>query len=115
MYCIPMDRMPSLDNSGENRSEVGKPAIYEGTFSLEKTGDTFIDMRGWGKGIVFVNGINLGRYWGIGPQQTLYLPGCWLRKGENRIAVFEQLNENPHESISTIENPILDQCVSRSL
>lgn len=115
MYCIPMDRMPSLDNSGENRSEVGKPAIFEGTFSLEKTGDTFIDMRGWGKGIVFVNGINLGRYWGIGPQQTLYLPGCWLRKGENRIVVFEQLNENPHESISTIENPILDQCVSRSL
>lgn len=70
------------------RSQIDVDIPAEGTFSLKKTGDTFIDMRGWGKGIVFVNGINLGRYWEIGPQQTLYLPGCWLRKGENRIVVF---------------------------
>ena len=50
-----------------------------GTFTVSKIGDTFLDMRGWAKGIVFVNGINLGRYWQVGPQQTLYLPGAWLQ------------------------------------
>jgi beta-galactosidase len=47
-------------------------------------------MRSWGKGIVFVNGHHLGRYWSVGPQQTLYLPGCWLNAGENEIVIFEQ-------------------------
>ena len=65
-----------------------------------KTGDTFLDMSKWGKGIVFVNGHNLGRYWNIGPQQTLYLPGCWLKKGKNTIAVFEQINDVKQKRIA---------------
>ena len=44
------------------------------------TDDTFIDMKKWGKGIIFINGINIGRYWQVGPQQTLYIPGVWLKK-----------------------------------
>jgi beta-galactosidase len=64
------------------------PAFYRGTFMLSTTADTFLDTRGWGKGTVFVNGHHLGRFWSIGPQQTLYVPGPWLRKGANDIVVF---------------------------
>ncbi|XP_041664936.1 beta-galactosidase-1-like protein 2 [Cheilinus undulatus] len=52
--------------------------------------DTFIKLPGWGKGVVFINGHNLGRYWSIGPQQTLYVPGTWLQRGYNQIIVFEE-------------------------
>lgn len=60
---------------------------YRGTFRLKKTGDTFLNFSTWGKGQVYVNGHPLGRIWQIGPQQTLYMPGCWLKKGENEIIV----------------------------
>jgi len=66
-------------------------------------------MHTWGKGIVFINGHNLGRYWKIGPQQTLYLPGCWLKKGDNIITVFEQQNDNPQHEIVTVKTPVLDE------
>ena len=66
-------------------------------------------MSNWGKGIVFVNGNNLGRYWKVGPQQTLYLPGCWLKKGKNEIQIFEQLNDNIKPEVSGIDHPILEE------
>ena len=83
------------------------PAVYEGTFTLEQTGDTFLDMEPFGKGIVFVNGHNLGRYWHVGPQQTLYVPGPWLKKGDNRIVVFEQLNAAPQQTLRAVRTPEL--------
>ena len=82
--------------------------IYQGTFNINNVGDTFLDMEQWGKGIVFVNGINLGRYWHVGPQQTLYLPGCFLKKGQNEIVIFEQLNDSRKTTLSGIETPKLD-------
>ena len=87
---------------------VASPAVYRGSFDLSETGSTFLDLRGWGKGIVFVNGHNLGRYWYIGPQQTLYCPGCWLKKGHNDIFVFEQLKDGV-QPLAGIATPILDQ------
>ena len=65
--------------------------VYTATFNVKKPGDTFLDMETWGKGLVYVNGHALGRFWEIGPQQTLYLPGCWLKNGENEIVVFDIL------------------------
>lgn len=91
-----------------NDSNTDAPVIYKGTFDVKETESTFVDMRNWGKGIVFVNGHNLGRYWHIGPQQTLYLPGCWLKKGRNTIVVFDQL-QGGKNTLSTIDHPILDQ------
>jgi len=87
---------------------VASPAVYRGSLDLSETGSTFLDLRGWGKGIVFVNGHNLGRYWYIGPQQTLYCPGCWLKKGHNDIFVFEQLKDGV-QPLAGIATPILDQ------
>lgn len=67
----------------------GGRGYYRGHFTLKKTGDTFLDMETWGKGQVYVNGHAIGRFWGIGPQQTLYVPGCWLKKGRNEVVVLD--------------------------
>ena len=66
-----------------------EPSVFLGSFNLSKVGDTFINMENFGKGQVYVNGHALGRFWRIGPQQTLYCPGCWLRKGKNSIMVLD--------------------------
>jgi len=66
-----------------------KAGYYYGTFNVKKVGDTFLNMERWGKGQVYVNGHALGRFWRIGPQQTLYVPGCWLKKGSNEIIVLD--------------------------
>ena len=108
IYKLPMDKMPEITTSA-TPSKVGQPTIYSGIFTVQKTGDLFLDMRGWGKGIVFVNGINLGRYWKVGPQQALYLPGCWLKEGKNEVVVFEQQNDNIQTALKTIDKPILDE------
>ncbi len=62
---------------------------YRGYFDLKKVGDTFLNMESWGKGQVYVNGHAIGRFWSIGPQQTLYVPGCWLKKGRNEVIVLD--------------------------
>jgi len=111
MYKLPMDKAPALGAGTTNTA--GHPALYQGTFDLNKVGDTFLDMKNWGKGIVFVNGINIGRYWKIGPQQTLYLPGCWLKKGTNSIVVLDQLNDIQQTEIATVTVPVLDGPVSK--
>jgi beta-galactosidase len=108
MYRLPMAVQPNLNKFAAD-SSAGLPVLYQAHFSLKETGDTFLDMSGWGKGIVFVNGINLGRYWHIGPQQTLYLPGCYLKKGMNTIVVFEQQNDKKQTFVSGIKTPVLDQ------
>ncbi len=112
MYQFPLDNAPNLKDL-DNSNTKGRPVFYMGNFELEKTGDTFLDMREWGKGIVFVNGHHLGRYWSVGPQQTLYLPGVWLKKGENEIIIFEQQNDVIQTSISSLALPILDELKTR--
>jgi beta-galactosidase len=86
------------------------PAWYKATFELNSVGDTYIDMSTWGKGMVWVNGYNLGRYWKIGPQQTLYMPGCWLKKGINEIIIFD-LETPDAPQTSGVTSPILDKIV----
>jgi len=66
-----------------------EPAFYRGTFVAETPEDTFLKLDGWTKGVAFVNGFNLGRYWERGPQRTLYVPGPLLREGVNELVVFE--------------------------
>jgi hypothetical protein len=102
---------PFSDVSGVKFNNAGHrsgPVIRRGTFSLDDSADKYIDMSDWGKGCVWLNGHNLGRYWYIGPQQTLYAPGPWLRKGRNEIVVFELLNERQDE-LQTRRTPVLDQ------
>ncbi|TRX32024.1 beta-galactosidase [Flavobacterium sp. ZT3R18] len=107
MYALPMDVVPNLTDA-KTTAKVGLPTVYQGTFDLNTTGDTFLDMRDWGKGIIFINGVNIGRYWSVGPQQTLYVPGCWLKEGANEIVIFEQKNDKIQNSVGTLETPILE-------
>ena len=77
-------------NSNINKAtEKSKRGYYRGYFNLKKVGDTFLNFETWGKGQVWVNGHAMGRIWSIGPQQTLYVPGCWLKKGKNEIIVLD--------------------------
>ena len=81
---------PSLVSDGS--SPLSAPGYYRGYFTLKRKkriGDTFLNMEGFGKGQVYVNGHPVGRFWNIGPQQTLYVPGCWLKKGRNEVVVLD--------------------------
>ena len=69
--------------------DIMKPGYHRGYFNINKVGDTFLNLETWGKGQVWVNGHAMGRFWSIGPQQTLYIPGCWLKKGKNEIIVLD--------------------------
>ncbi|MDR3719945.1 MAG: beta-galactosidase [Bryobacteraceae bacterium] len=81
------------------------PAFYRATFDLKPAGDTFLDLSGWGKGYVWVNGHNLGRYWGVGPQQSLFCPGVWLRATGNQIVVLD-LDATAARTIQGRTNPV---------
>jgi len=72
-----------------NSRPVRAPALYRGMFRLAAAGDTFLDMRGWGKGVAWVSGHHLGRYWRIGPQQSLFVPSPWLKEGTNEVIVLD--------------------------
>jgi beta-galactosidase len=84
------------------------PEFWRGEFALEKHGDTFLDFRNWGKGVVWVNGHCLGRFWDIGPTQTAYLPGCWLHAGKNEIVILDLLGPEKPE-IAGLAKPILNE------
>lgn len=86
-YTLPLDNIEKVDFSKEYKE--GLPGFYRFTVDIDETADTFLDFEGWGKGCVFVNGFNIGRFWEIGPQKRLYIPAPLLKKGENEIIVFE--------------------------
>lgn len=92
-YQTAQHAFDKLDETNRCFSPINfsSPSIgyYRGYFDLKKVGDTFLNLEQWGKGQVYVNGHALGRFWRIGPQQTLYLPGCWLKKGRNEIIVMD--------------------------
>ncbi len=86
MFPLPLDDLSGLEFA---REPASGPTFYRTTVTLNAPADTFIDMSGWRKGVVWVNGFNLGRYWEVGPQRTLYLPAPLLRAGKNEIVVLE--------------------------
>lgn len=89
MYSLPMNNLSKLKFSQKAKTNA---VFYRGNFTINETGDTFFDARGWGKGHIFVNGHHLGRYWKIGPQMSLYCPASWLKKGVNEIIVLDTEN-----------------------
>lgn len=89
----------------DGRMPIG---VYKGTFNVRKPGDTFLNMEQFGKGLVYVNGHALGRFWEIGPQQTLYIPGPWLKKGENEIIVFDIIGPKAAKA-EGLKTPIWDK------
>uniref|UniRef100_G3UDU9 Beta-galactosidase n=1 Tax=Loxodonta africana TaxID=9785 RepID=G3UDU9_LOXAF len=86
-------------------NQVSGPAFFLGFLRVDHTPrDTFIKLKGWKKGVIFINGQNLGRYWEIGPQETFYLPGPWLHPGKNEIIVFEEMKAGPDIQFTNISH-----------
>ena len=109
VYNIPVDYAFAKNKTYREEANIkGAPAYYRATFTLDKTGDTFLDMRNWSKGMVWVNGYAIGRYWHIGPQQALYVPGCWLKKGRNEVIVLDMTSPEK-ATLAGLREPILDQ------
>ena len=108
VYSFPTDASFARDKDFAPAAPCDGPAWYRATFRLDKAADTFLDMRTWGKGMVWVNGKAIGRFWKIGPQQTLYIPGCWLKEGENEIIVLDLLGPDD-PVVQGLEKPILDE------
>jgi beta-galactosidase len=110
MYSLPFADTKALKFTAAagSKSQNESPVVRKGSFTLSKVADTYLNMESWGKGLVWVNGHNLGKYWGIGPQQTLYLPAEWLKKGANDVVVLELLKPEQTE-LQGIEKPVLDK------
>lgn len=89
MYQLPLTAEHVQSTSLTATPPASTCNLFKGKFSLKKTGDTYLDLSGYGKGMVYVNGHNLGRFWNIGPQQRLYCPAAWLKVGENEVVVFD--------------------------
>lgn len=87
VYPLPMDNLGNLDFANSNYRE--KSVFYRGFFDIKEPFDTFLKLDNFTKGFVTVNGFNIGRYWEIGPQKTLYIPRSLLKKGQNEFIIFE--------------------------
>ena len=89
IYNLPTDEkfISTLKPAGKLQIKSG--IFFKGIFNIDNQGDTFIDFTNYQKGIIWINGHNLGRYWNIGPQKRLYCPASWLKNGHNEIVVFD--------------------------
>lgn len=104
VYPLPMTDLSGLSFGGD---EVEAPAFYEGTFTVEEPADTFLRTDSFKKGFVVLNGFNLGRYWEVGPQKTLYVPGPLLKKGENTLLLFESDGRKGEAEVEFVNRPEL--------
>jgi beta-galactosidase len=102
MFPLPLDNLWKL--KFRSKPATG-PAFHRASFDLTRVGDTFLDLRGWGKGYVWVNGHNLGRFWGVGPQQSLFCPGVWLKMTANEIIVLD-LDPDVARTLQGRTNPV---------
>ena len=100
-----MDNLQKLSYTNENPEE--KSLFYKGTFTIDEAKDTFLKLESFTKGFVTINGFNIGRYWEIGPQQTLYVPASLLNEGENEIIVFESDGIKGEAEVEFCDTPIL--------
>ena len=106
MFSLPMKDVSNIKYNNKPLAE--DPVLKKASFSLNEVGDTYLDMRKFGKGCVWINGHNLGRYWEVGPQQTIYVPAEWLKKGNNEIVVFEMIKTGVNE-ITSLDKPVLSE------
>ena len=89
-FNLPLDNPPPAVTGTAHRD---KGIFFAGSFHLDKTADTYFDLSSYKKGVIWVNGHNLGRYWYAGPQQRLYCPASWLKKGNNEVMVLDLLQD----------------------
>ncbi|MGL4343708.1 MAG: glycoside hydrolase family 35 protein [Cellulosilyticaceae bacterium] len=107
IYPLPMKDLSQL-NYNSQIVPTDMPAFYRGTFQVDTICDTFLDFSHLTKGFVLINGFNIGRYWNIGPANTLFIPSGLLHTGANDIVIFEQHGTNELD-VTLIDHPVLDR------
>ena len=105
VFTLPFDEtyLNHLKFAGTEAVRPGN--FFKGEFELTTLGDTYLDLSLWGKGVVWVNGHNLGRYWNVGPQKQLYCPAPWLKMGKNELVIFDlhQLKASLVKGVKSME------------
>ena len=105
IYSLPYDR---VDRFKASAAPTTGPTFYRGTFTVTKLGGTFLDLRSWGMGAVWVNGHNLGRFWDRGGLRSLFVPASWLEYGRNEIIALE-LNGAPKAAVISGGTKIVEE------
>jgi beta-galactosidase len=105
VFTMPLADLSSLRFKRGAPARQG-PTFWRGHFRTDAQGSTFIDTRALGKGHVWVNGHHLGRYWRVGPQQSLFLPAPWLRKGDNEIIILDLDGAAEAPSVQGLRDPV---------
>jgi len=108
IYPLPFKDVSGLKFGAASVTLPGIPRFWRGYFSVTDPADTFLALPGWTKGVAWLNGFNLGRYWQRGPQQTLYVPAPLLHAGENELVVLE-LHGQTQSVVQFGDKPILNQ------
>jgi beta-galactosidase len=107
MFSLPFEQVANIPFQTVSKTHEA-PEVKQGYFSIDKPGDAYFDMSKWGKGCVWINGHHLGRYWNIGPQQTIYVPAEWLKKGKNEVIVLELIRTEQNQ-LETVTKPELNK------
>ncbi|MDP4133564.1 MAG: beta-galactosidase [Bacillota bacterium] len=105
---LPMNDISGLSYKPLTDIKDNQPVFLKGTFDANKGVDTFLDMRGWGRGFVVINGFNIGRFWEVGPQYTLYVPGGLLKEKDNTIEVFDVNHKDNIKELNGIKEHIME-------
>ncbi|HVS98077.1 MAG TPA: hypothetical protein VHE54_16390, partial [Puia sp.] len=100
-FNLPLTTPPATATPGP----LDRGIFFKGNFRLDSTADTYFDVAAFKKGIMWVNGHNLGRYWYVGPQRRLYCPASWLKKGENEVVILDLQQRQPASvrGVTTLE------------
>lgn len=106
-YTLPLTDLTGLKfEDFDALSEQSEPSFYRAALTVDEPCDTFLSFEGWTKGVVFINGYNLGRYWNLGPQKTMYVPGPLLKQGDNEIIILE-LHGTSDAAVTFLDQPDL--------
>ncbi|MCA0757694.1 beta-galactosidase [Paenibacillus sp. N4] len=89
IHSLPLEDLSGLTYNNSSIVAANEPTFFRGQFQVDEPADTFLNVEGWKKGVAYINGFNLGRYWEVGPQGTLYIPGPLLKRGSNELVLFE--------------------------
>ena len=106
MCVMPLKEIHSIPIYG--KPDASPLTFHRAVFNVGKVANTYLNPTGWKKGVAFVNGYNLGRYWTVGPQLTLFVPATLLKEGENELVMFEAEGNDGTLSVSFDDKPQID-------
>ncbi|MBE6674153.1 MAG: beta-galactosidase [Ruminococcaceae bacterium] len=104
VYTLPMDNLDKLEYGAKPQEQS---CFYKGSFTVDKAADTFLYLDNFKKGFVLINGFNIGRYWEMGPQKSLYVPKSLLKESNNEIVVFESDGIKGAAQVELLDYPTL--------